>query len=203
MPAESLPAIRAAISRIRQTGECGLIRAGLQAMDDSRFYFVPVLPARGGVHMTRPERSRSCSRLSTRSLLGGLLLVGLVGVPARAQAVDTAGVKAAILAAVLRLPDGEGLVALDSAGADSSLFRCLRVVENTSAVCRATPLPRVLVISRVRVRGDQGDAVAAVYSPKATRDGVDITEIEVLLTRQGSVWRVQIERITVSEAFID
>ncbi|MDX2261162.1 MAG: hypothetical protein SFU84_05635 [Gemmatimonadales bacterium] len=48
MPAESLPTIRAAIGRIRQTGECGLIRAGLHAMDDSRFYFVPVLPAAPG-----------------------------------------------------------------------------------------------------------------------------------------------------------
>jgi len=130
-------------------------------------------------------------------------LVGVALSPVRAQVVDTAGVKAAVRAAVLRMTVGNGLVEADSAGADSLLFRCLRVETAASTACGAKPLPTVLVVSQVRVRGDQGDAAAAIYSPKATRDGVDVTELELRITRRGSTWLARIERVTVSEEFID
>jgi hypothetical protein len=153
--------------------------------------------------MTGTPHSTNGAALRWTTLVGGLLLVGLAGSPVRAQLADTAGVKAAVRAAVLRSSAGKGLVEVDSAGADSLLFRCLRVETAASTACRANPLPRMLVISQVRVRGGEGDALAAVYSPKATRDGLDITEIEVRVTRQGSTWLAHIQRVTVSEEFID
>lgn len=48
MPRDSMVKIRAAIGRIASSGECGAIRAGLMAVDDSRFYLVPVLAASPG-----------------------------------------------------------------------------------------------------------------------------------------------------------
>jgi hypothetical protein len=153
--------------------------------------------------MNRPPHFAALARLRWVPLLAGCLLVGLARSPLRAQMVDTAGVKAAVRAAVLRLPPGEALVEVDSAGADSLLFRCLRPLTAASTACRAKPLPRVLVISGMRVRGEEGEAVAAVYSPKTTRDGLDITEIELRIVRQGSGWLAEIKRVTVSEEFID
>lgn len=152
--------------------------------------------------MTRAPRSTPCPRRCWTHLLGGLLLVCIALSPVRAQAVDTAGVKAAVRAAVLRMTVGNGLVEADSAGADSLLFRCLRVKAAASTACGAKPLPTVLVVSQVRVRGDRGDAVAVIYSPKASRDGLDVTELELRITRQGSTWIAIVERVTVSEEFI-
>jgi hypothetical protein len=136
-------------------------------------------------------------------LLGALHLVCGEWQPVGAQVVDLAEIKTAVRAALLRLPAGKGLVEVDSAGADSLLFRCLRVATDSSLACRATPLPRLLIISRLRVGGEHGDASVAIYSPKKTRDGLDVTELEVRVTRQGSTWLARVERVTVSEAFRD
>lgn len=48
MPRDSMQRIRAAIGRIASGGECGAIRAGLMAVDDSRFYLASALPASPG-----------------------------------------------------------------------------------------------------------------------------------------------------------